>query len=70
MPVLFSKPRYVPRKSVIFKGKPIPKGFIYKAKEVVVTVGVPMVEEQVPGPTPIFIPWIICNPTSISYYVW
>jgi hypothetical protein len=71
MPIVFSKPRYVPNyKGVPFRSKPIPKGFIYKAEVAVPTIVVTMDEEVISGPMPIYLPWIIVDPTSVGYYAW
>jgi len=61
---MFIKPRYVFRyalkpKPIVFTG-PIPDS----------RIGVPMVDEPLSGPMPIFVPWIITNPTSIGFYCW
>jgi hypothetical protein len=72
MPEIFAKPRFVSHYTgVQFKAKPKRYvSFVEPHPIPTVTVGVPTVEETVPGPTPTFIPWIITNPTSIGFYCW
>ena len=73
--MIFSQPRYV-NNPVGVAFKPQPKKVVPLIGPVVLTpmadatMGITLLEEVIPGPMPIFLPWIIIDPTSAGYYVW
>ena len=69
MPVMFSKPRYISPSGIQLGSRNLTSRFQYKAEVSEVSAGITTVIETVPGPMPNFIPWIITNPTSYSYYI-